>query len=125
METWSEVRKYILDNYSAEYDEEKDMLGIEEVIFKNLRSQCVFVTRINDYIMIFSLIGEINRNDLLDILTDDDLLYCLKRNENGDYFLAQFFSINVISEELIDETIPNIAKSADDIERKYIGEDAF
>lgn len=125
METWSEVRKYILDYYSAEYDEEKDVLVIEEVIFKNLRSQRVFVTRIDDYIMFFSRIGEINRNDLLDILTDDDLLYCLKRNENGDYFLAQFFSINVISEELIDETIPSIARSADDIERKYIGEDEF
>lgn len=125
METWSEVRKYIIDNYSAEYDEEKDMLGIEEVIFKNLRNQYVFVRRANDYIMIFSLIGEINRNDLLDILSDDDLLYCLKRNEDGDYCLVQFFSINVISEKLIDETIPNIAKSADDIERKYIGEDAF
>ena len=126
METWSEVRKYILDNYdSAEYDEKKDMLVIEEVILKNFRSQYVFVRRANDYIMIFSLIGEINRNDLLDILTDDDLLYCLKRNEDGDYCLVQFFSINVISEKLIDETISNIAASADEIERKYIGEDDF
>lgn len=125
METWSEVRKYILDNYSAEYDEKKDMLVIEEVILKNFRSQYVYVRRANDYILIFSLIGEINRNDLLDILADDDLRYCLKREEDGEYFLFQFFSINVVSEELIDETIPNIAKSADDIERKYIGEDAF
>ncbi len=124
METWSEVRKYILDYYSAEYDEKKDVINIT-LRFKNLRSQLVFVTRIDDYIMIFSPIGEINRNDLLDILTDDDLLYCLKRHEDGDYFLAQFFSINVISEELIDEIIPSIARSADDIERKYIGEDEF
>lgn len=124
METWSEVRKYILDNYSAEYDEEKDMITIT-LIFKDWRTQSVLVTRRNDFIMIFSLIGEINRNDLLDILADDDLRYCLKREEDGEYFLFQFFSINVVSEELIDETIPNIAKSADEIERKYIGEDAF
>ena len=96
METWSEVRKYILDNYSAEYDEEKDMLGIEVVIFKNLRSQYVFVKRINDYIMIISGIGEINRNDLLDILADGDLRYCIKRNGNGEYFLSQFFSIGYV-----------------------------
>lgn len=125
METWSEIRKYILDNYeSAEYDEENDRLNII-VILKDFRRQVVLVNRINDYIMICSVIGEINRNDLLDILADDDLLYCLKRNGNGDYFLVQFFSIDVVSEKLLEETIFNIAVSADEIERKYIGEDVF
>lgn len=125
METWSEIRKYILDNYgSAEYDEKKDLINIT-LTFKDLRTQYVFVTRINDSIMIFSEIGEINRNDLLDVLTDADLLYCLKRTEDGEYFLSQFFSLNVVSEKLIDETISNIAGSADEIERKYIGEDEF
>ncbi|MBQ4553973.1 MAG: hypothetical protein IJA53_02585 [Spirochaetaceae bacterium] len=125
METWSEVRKYILDNYEfAEYDEKEDVIVIG-LIFKDWRTQQVFVTRINDSIMIFSLIGEINRNDLLDILNDDDLRYCIKRNGKGEYFLSQFFSINVVSEKLLDETISNIAASADEIERKYIGEDAF
>lgn len=125
METWSEVRKYILDNYgSAEYDEKKDMINIT-LIFKDLRTQCVFVTRINDSIMFFSEIGEINQNDLLDVLADDALRYCLKRTEDGEYFLSQFFSLNVVSEKLLEETIFNIAASADEIERKYIGEDEF
>ena len=125
METWSEIRKYILDNYgSAVYDEKKDLISIT-LIVKYLRTQYVFVTRINDSIVIGSLIGEINRNDLLDVLDDDDLRYCIKRNGNGEYFLSQFFFINVVSEELLEETISNIAASADEIERKYIGEDEF
>lgn len=125
METWSEVRKYILDNYKfAEYDEKEDEIFIG-LIFKDWRKQYVFVRRINDSIMIFSLIGEINRNDLLDILDNDFLRYCINRNENGEYFLSQFFSIDVVSEKLLEETIFNIAASADEIERKYIGEDEY
>lgn len=125
METWSEVRKYILDNYElAEYDEKEDMINIT-LIFKDLRTQYVFVTRINDSILIFSLIGEINRNDLLDILDNDFLRYCINRSKNGEYCLSQFFSIDVVSEKLLEETIFNIAASADEIERKYIGEDEF
>ena len=71
METWKEVRDFVIENFDCTYDSDtntvKALLGVNRD-----RTQCVEITRIGDisWVEISSCIGNVEKNDVLDLLED-------------------------------------------------------
>lgn len=134
MKSWKEVRDFVLDNYiGSEYDEEKDILAIPFVTNEeHSRTQTVIIIHPEkDVVGIFSLIGDINKNDLKDALKD--LYEILPIGINmalvcDDDECCQIINqeyISALTEDKLDSIAKNVASCADELEEKYVCEDTF
>lgn len=134
MKSWKEVRDLVLSSYNgSKYDEDEDILTIP--FFTNeeqSRTQTVFIIHSEkDVVGIFSLIGDINKNDLKDALKDlygilpigiNMALVC--DNDDDCQIINQEF-ISALTEDKLDSIVKNVAKCADQLEEKYICADTY
>ena len=128
MATWKQVRDYIQENYKYEYDEEYDMF---KLIFEitDERSQVVFVERDKSvsgtsWIEVSSPVGEVNKNDIFDLLEDLDKKVCGGAVKIGNrIFIRSRYLLDSIDSDAIDNALSLLAGIADELEEKYVGGD--
>lgn len=126
-EMWDSVKDYISSNFTAEYDEQFDILKLEFEVEEN-RTQLVMVGMIDSQLTIFSYIGDINKKDLQSAMSElSNMLVSARiiRDEQGHYLLQYIGDISEINAEKLHKLLQAIAVGADYFEQKYVGGDTF
>lgn len=126
MATWKQVRDFIQSNYNGvDYDEEYDFLDLD-FNTGNDRVKKVFVERIKnetnttEWIEISAIVGEVNKNDIFDLLEDLSGYVCGGAVKNGDnIYIRNRILIDSIDSSSIDNIMGLVAFIASELEDKY------
>ena len=125
METWKEVRDFVIENFDGTYDSDTNTVNALLDVNRD-RTQYVEITRLGDtsWVEISSCIGNVEKNDVLDLLEDlaDETcggVICRR----GELYVRDTVRYEDIEEEGIEVSFYRVAKVADKLEKKYVGGD--
>ena len=129
LDTWDDVRTYLLDKYSENIQEDGDDFVTVVVTWTDGRSQMVIVSSLNSqsgkpWVEIKSPVGDISTVDLPEALEDLFEKVCGGMVKAGDrYWIRHAMPIGNISVEEFDWPLNIVSMVADDFEDRYVGGD--
>lgn len=128
LKTWASVKKFIKNTYKVA-DEEKTVLALDFPGCDEDRTQRVFVEKMETknrtvWISVLSCIGLIDDDDIDQVLEElGEFCYGGLVKMEKRHWLRYAVLMDSVSEESLLDPIENIAYTADELEKKYIGGD--